>query len=52
MNEQEQGQAFAKDLDALINRYANEFEMTYAMAIGIMQIKITTLCLESQPEEE
>lgn len=44
MSEKEQIDAFADDIDKLVDRYANEFDMTYAAAIGVLQMKIHTIC--------
>lgn len=43
MSEKEQIIHFANDLDALVNRYRNEYEITYASTIGVLQMKIHTL---------
>ena len=43
MTDREQTQAFSDDLNALIERYCQEFELTYAQAVGVMQIKIMTI---------
>lgn len=39
MNDREQIDAFAKDLDALVSRYCAEFELTTAACIGALEIK-------------
>jgi len=44
MTAEEQTQALADDLDALVRRYALEFDLTYAAVVGVLQIKIHLLC--------
>lgn len=57
MSEQEQIIHFANDLDKLVDRYRDEYELTYASTIGVLQMKIHTLiqsAIESgrDPQEE
>lgn len=47
MNDKQQTQAFADDLDALVNRYRSEFDMTYAQVVGTLFMKAHLLCAES-----
>lgn len=47
MEEKEQTNAFADDLDRLVDRYRNEFDMTYASVVGALQMKIHLLCQEA-----
>lgn len=49
MTQEEQQQAFADDLGALIDRYANEFEMTFFSMIGCLElqkVKLANECLD------
>jgi hypothetical protein len=39
MDQQEQQRAFANDIRAVIDRYGNEFDMTYASLVGILEIE-------------
>ena len=39
MTDKEQINAFACDLDALVTHYIQEFELTTAAAIGVLEIK-------------
>lgn len=47
MNEKEQIDHFANEIDALVDRYRTEYEMTYAGVVGVLQMKIYTLCAEA-----
>lgn len=40
-------QHFCNDLDALIDRYASEFDLNYASIIGALQMKTHLLCQEA-----
>lgn len=46
MTEREQQQAFKNDLQALVNRYAHEFEMSYESMIGCFEVEKATLLNE------
>jgi hypothetical protein len=52
MNQQEQTKAFADDLDRLVERYRSEFDLTYASAVGTLNMKIHTLCSEAADSED
>ena len=52
MDDREQIKAFADDLDNLVNRYADEFDMTYAAVVGVLCMKINIMCHESKDAEE
>jgi len=52
MNDREQIDAFANDLDALVSRYCSEFELTTAAAIGVLEIKKHALISEALEEED
>jgi hypothetical protein len=39
MDQREQQIAFANDIRAVIDRYGNEFDMTYASLVGILEIE-------------
>ncbi len=43
MTEREQINAFADDLDRLVGRYCDEFELTAASAVGVLAFKMHTL---------
>lgn len=47
MSEQEQINAFANDLDNLIDRYRKEFEVTYSSVVGVLFMKATLLSNEA-----
>lgn len=52
MTDQEQIVALSNDLDALIERYRNEFDMTYSAVIGILNMKSWLLCKEAADRAE
>lgn len=43
MTAEEQIEHFENDLDALVERYRSEYEMTYAAMVGCLQLKIHAL---------
>lgn len=47
MNGQEQTDAFASDLDALVERYRQEFDLTYAAVLGTLAMKSHLLMVEA-----
>lgn len=40
-------QHFCNDLDALIDRYASEYDLSYASMIGALEMKSHLLCQEA-----
>lgn len=55
MTDPEQTQAFANELEKLINRYRCEFELTAATVVGVLQFQqflIMTEVQNSHQEEE
>ncbi len=46
MTEKEQQKAFEVDLQSLVNRYANEFDLSYASILGCLEIEKATLLNE------
>lgn len=44
MDHRDQISAFATDLDRLIDRYMDEFDLTYAALIGVLTLKQQQLC--------
>ncbi len=47
MDHKEQTDAFASELDALVARFCEEFDLTYAMAVGVLHLKAHLLCAEA-----
>lgn len=47
MTDKEQIEAFEEDLDKLLDRYANEFDLTYAAVVGLLFMKATELAQEA-----
>lgn len=54
MSDSEQIQAFANDLDKLVDRYRCEFDVTFAGIVGTLQFKQFLLMQEAQdnPHDE
>lgn len=52
MTDKEQTDAFADDLDKLVERYRLEFEMTYAQVVGVLQMKSHLLCNEAEDRKD
>jgi hypothetical protein len=47
MTDKEQITAFADAIDRLVEDYRAEFDLTYAAAVGVLQMKIHLLCEEA-----
>lgn len=52
MTEKEQIEALADDLDALIGRYCDEFDLATASAIGVLAFKMHTLMVYAAQKHE
>lgn len=39
---------FANDLERLINRYRDEYDITYAQLVGVLHIQSFMLCREAE----
>lgn len=52
MTAEEQIEHFENDLDALVDRYRSEYEITFASTIWILQMKIWLLCKEAQERQD
>lgn len=52
MTDREQIEAFGRDLDALVERYRAEFELTYAAVIGLLYVKATQLTIEASSDDD
>lgn len=52
MSEKEQIFSFADDLDRLVERYRQEYDMTYAAAVGVLQMKSHLLCVEASERDD
>jgi len=50
VDQQSQTSAFADDLDCLIERYRQEFDVTYASVVGVLFMKAHLLCQEAENE--
>lgn len=46
MTEKEQVAAFESELLNLVNRYSNEFELSYASVIGVLVLRTNELALD------
>lgn len=47
MTDKEQTEAFADDLDKLVERYRQEFDISYAQVVGTLIMKSHLLCNEA-----
>lgn len=52
MTDKEQTDHFANELDALVDRFRSEYEMSYAVVIGTLQMKIHLLCNEAEERSD
>lgn len=52
MTDKEQIDQFADSLDALIDRHREEYDLSYAAVIGVLQMKTHTLLHEAEEESE
>lgn len=52
MTDREQIKAFADELDNLVNRFADEFNLTTAAAVGVLMIKAQEIIYESANKGE
>lgn len=52
MSEQEQITHFGNELDTLINRFRDEYEMSYAAVVGCLEFRKFTLMVESMNNNE
>lgn len=52
MTDKEQTDAFADDIDKLVERYRQEFEISYAQVVGTLQMKVHLLCGEAENRAE
>ena len=52
MTDKEQTDAFADDLDKLVERYRNEYEISYAQVIGTLQMKSWLLSSEADERRD
>ena len=52
MTEQETINAFSNEIEKVINRFAHEFDIPYASAIGVLHIAAQRLCREAINTEE
>ncbi len=52
MTDKEQTDAFANELDKLIDRFRDEFDLSYAVVCGTMLLKIHTLFAEASGRKD
>lgn len=52
MTDKEQTDHFADELDRLINRFSREYELCYSQVVGVLQMKIHTLCTGAQKRQD
>lgn len=52
MTQEEQAAAFEEDLDKLLDRYAEEFDLPICMVIGILHLKIHEITVNAYEDDE
>jgi len=52
MTEKEQIDKLADAIDALINEYRVEFDLTYASVVGVLQMKAHLLMREAEEKQD
>lgn len=52
MDHTEQTEAFQQALEALIERHCGEFDLTFGQIVGVLQMQVVFLALESRDQEE
>jgi len=52
MTNEDQTEAFNDSLDAAIDRFTQEFDLTYASVIGVLSMKVIELTLQSGTYEK
>lgn len=52
MTETDQINHFADDLDNLVDRYRNEYDISYAAIVGTLHMKAHLLCDEASDRSE
>ncbi len=51
MDANEQTRRFAEDLDKLVDRYSDEYDVTYAQVVGVLTMKAHSICHENDEED-
>lgn len=51
MDQSEQTSIFSRELNKFINRFANEFRLTYASMIGVLVIKIVSMIVNHKEKK-
>ncbi len=52
MSENEQIDRFAGEIASVVDRYRKEFDLSYASAIGVLQLQQAELCNEALKDNE
>ena len=52
MDQGDQIEAFSSELDALVDRYGSEFDLSMAAAVGVLHMKAHALCVVWQKNHE
>jgi hypothetical protein len=52
MTEKEQTDHFADELDRLVDRFRSEYDLSYAVVVGVLQMKAWLLCSETSERED
>ncbi len=52
MDANEQIRHFGDEIDKLVDRFRDEYELPYASIVGVLNMKAFLLCRESEKDEE
>lgn len=52
MTDKEQTEVFAVEVSKLVNRFAKEYDLSYAVVIGVLQLQIFNLCSQAKEESD
>jgi ribosomal protein L7/L12 len=52
VNDRDQTTAFADEIDKLVERFRDEFDITYAAVVGVLTMKAHIICQEAAEQGE
>ena len=52
MSDKEQAEKFGEELDNLVDRFRDEWDLSYAVVIGLLTVKAQALCAECSESDE
>ena len=50
MSDKQQTEAFATEVAKLVEKFAAEYDLSYAVVIGVLQLQINDLCAQAREE--